>query len=99
MDTNKKECIYATEGDRRYEIFQTCKLLSKEWLRWYNTDYIKNEDNLKAIFDYIMNFDISEYIPNRDYYRGKEIEDIERIGTFDQFLKKTITDWNETKYR
>lgn len=52
--------------------------MEKDFLRWYNTDYIKDEENLKAIFEYIYNYDITDYMPARDYYAGKELDDIKK---------------------
>ena len=44
--------------------------MGKDFLIWYNTKYLKDEENLKAIFEYIYNYDIEDYIPSKDYYKG-----------------------------
>lgn len=61
---------------------------------WYNREYLKNEENLKAIFEYIWNYEIGDYIPSRDYYKGEELESIKKIGLIDEYLIKIYESWN-----
>ena len=87
--TNNQNPIKIEGGDRRYFILNTSdeKFGDKEYFDGY-LNYIKNECNQKAIYEYLMNVDISNVNWNRDRPINESYEAIQAsyVGIIDKFL-------------
>ena len=68
--TNNLNAIHIPYDDRRYNVFQTG---SKQPRKFYDPlyDILENKDSLKTLYNYFINYDISNFAPDKQEHQIK----------------------------
>lgn len=69
----------------------------EDWGRWYNTEYIKNPANLRAIYDWLVSRKLPEdYHPQKDRYRGYEEKGARNTSIIQKLFIDIYENWDNS---